>query len=481
MATIPRLVLAAPSSGCGKSTIAAGLMALWARGRTVQGFKVGPDYLDPMYHSAATGRISRNLDTWLVSPEHVRAAFVRASAGADLAVIEGVMGLFDGYDGAGESGSTAEVAKLLHAPVVLVLDVARMARTAGAFSVGCRDYDPAIRIAGIICNRVAGTVHAKCVTRAIEDTGVPVLGCVPKADRLRIPERHLGLFTTVERPDEVREYLDRAARMVAENVDTARLLALAGDVPAIPRCADTRSRAIHLAGVRLAVARDEAFCFYYEDNLDLLRDAGAEIVFFSPLRDAALPPGSCGLYLGGGYPELYAARLSRNTAMLESIRGEHQRGLPIYAECGGLMILTQSLTDLEGHVYPMLGLIPGHAQMCTKLVMGYRQVTSRQDTLLLPRGESVRGHEFHYSEWAGAGRVCHAYEVAPRAEGHLRLEGFAAGNLLASYIHLHFEARPEMAARFVSACSHWRDRHFQGSSSLVAQTCVTPGKEIVYD
>jgi cobyrinic acid a,c-diamide synthase len=456
---VPRLVIAAPSSGSGKSTVATGLMAALARDHVVQGFKVGPDYIDPMYHTQATGRPSRNLDTWMVPRAQVRAAFVRAASDADVAVVEGVMGLFDGHGATTESGSTAEVAKLLDAPVILVLDVGKMARSAGAMALGYRDFDPALNVAGVICNQVGSERHARWVTEAVEGVGLPVLGCLPKSPELVIPERHLGLHTAVERAVEVEAFLEHASALVTRHVDLARVWAIASDVgPLAGEEAPSPPAAAPDAPVRLAVARDEAFCFYYEDNLDLLRAAGAEIVAFSPLSDERLPPDVAGLYLGGGYPELYAARLARNAPLLAAIRAAHEAGMPIYAECGGLMTLTESITDLEGRMHPMVGVVPGRSRMRERLRMGYRQVTARRDTLLLRRGERTRGHEFHYSDWVERpAELPYAYEIAPRRGEETRREGFAVGNLLASYVHLHFGASSALAPNFVRACVRWRE------------------------
>lgn len=452
---IPRLVIAAPASGCGKSTVATGLMAALSTTYTVQGFKVGPDYIDPTYHTAATGRASRNLDSWMLSDDQVKATFARAVVGADLAIIEGVMGLFDGYDGRSESGSTAQVAKLLQAPVILVLDVRRMARSAGAMALGYRDFDPHLDLAGVICNQVGSERHARSVTEAVEALGLPVLGCIPRSEGLKIPERHLGLHTAIERPREAKAFLERAGELIARHVDLDGLLAIARRAPAFT--VDETLLAPYEPAprriVRLAVARDEAFCFYYEDNLDLLRAAGAEIVFFSPLHDTALPEGVAGLYLGGGYPELYAGELARNEAMRVAIRKAHRAEMPTYAECGGLMFLTQGIVDLEGQRHPGVGLLPGYSQMHRRLKMGYRLVRACRDSLLLRRGEQMRGHEFHYSDWvARPPELSHAYEITSRRGEEARLEGVAQGNLLASYIHLHFGARPSLAARFVQAC-----------------------------
>ncbi len=456
----PRLVIAAPASGSGKSIVAMGLMAALAQTHVVQGFKIGPDYIDPMYHTAATGRPSRNLDTWMVGLPRARAAFARACLDADVAIVEGVMGLFDGYGGQGESGSTAQAAKLLRAPVLLVLDVGRMSRSAGAMALGYRMFDPGLRVVGAICNRVGSRRHARWVTKAVEAVGLPVLGCLPKMPDLHIPERHLGLYTAVERQAQVRVLLDRARKAIAAHIDLERVWAIARsaqpfDVGALPYGASTTG----VPRMRLAVARDEAFCFYYADNINLLRAAGAEIVFFSPLRDAVLPERVGGVYLGGGYPELYAAQLSENVSLRREIRAAHRARMPIYAECGGLMALTQSITDLDDKTYPMFGVLPGRSQMRQRLTMGYRQVTALRDSLLLTQGEQVRGHEFHYSDWIDCPpEAPRAYRLARRGDEARRKEGWAQENVLASFVHLHFDAQPGMAAHWVEACIRWQNQ-----------------------
>ncbi len=456
---IPRLVIAAPASGSGKSTIASGLMAaLRATGAVVQGFKVGPDYIDPGYHTAATGRPARNLDTWMVSSSVVLDSFARAVAGAHIAVIEGVMGLFDGYHGRGEEGSTAEIAKLLRAPVVLVLDVAKMARSAAAMALGYHLYDPDLRLAGVICNNVGSARHAHWVREAIEGTGLPVLGCISRFTALHIPERHLGLYTVVERQAAVQAFLRDAATLIRQEIDLERIESVARAAPSLSIPADSEPMPVHSgAEVRVAVAYDEAFCFYYEDNFDLLRQAGASLVFFSPLRSSRLPEGISGLYLGGGYPELYAEQLADNRSLLGEIRAAAEANMPIYAECGGLMMLTASITDHHNRKYPMAGVLPGCTRMRKQLVMGYRIATARQSTLLQPKGVQVRGHEFHYSDWVDLpDEVPFAYDTVTLQGERPRQEGFAHGNLLASYIHLHFAARPEMVTRWLDRCREWQ-------------------------
>ncbi len=461
--SIPRLVIAAPTSGAGKSTVTTGLMAALAEAHSVQGFKVGPDYIDPGYHIAATERISRNLDTWMMTLPQVQTTFARTIVGADIAIIEGVMGLFDGYEARTEIGSTAQVAKLLGAPVILVLDVSKMARSAGAMALGYRDFDPALNLAGVICNNVASEKHALWVTEAIEGIGLPVLGCLQRSDDLRIPERHLGLHTAVERTEQVAVFLDHAAAMVRRSIDLDQLWDIANSATAlevaVPVVPDTPPQ------VRIAVARDEAFCFYYEDNLDLLRQGGADIVFFSPLRDESLPEGIGGIYLGGGYPELYSEQLTANESLCRALREAVADGLPTFAECGGLMVLTESITVLDGTTYPMLGVIPGHSRMRDRLRMGYRCVTARTDTLLLKQGDTTRGHEFHYSDWVDyPADLPHAYTIAPRTGEDPRPDGYAKGHVLASYVHLHFGANAALAPNFVQACVCWQQER-QGMQS----------------
>ena len=451
----PRLVIAAPSSGSGKSTIASGLMAALAQEYIVQGFKVGPDYIDPGYHSIASGRISRNLDTWMVSKDEVKRAFARGVQDADIAIVEGVMGLYDGYDGTTESGSSSEVAKLLGATVILVINVAKMARSTGAIALGYRNFDSELNLAGVICNNVGSAAHALWVTQAVESIGIPVLGCLPRTQALNIPERHLGLHTAVERTAEVETFLDHAAPLVRENINLTKVWEIArSNKPwEIPANANMTAREIV---TRIGVARDEAFCFYYEDNFDWLRAAGAEIVFFSPLHEQALPENVSGLYLGGGYPELYAAQLAANLPMMNAIKAAITAGMPTYAECGGLMFLTENITDLQGNSHAMLGAIPGRARMAGKLTMGYRQVTAVRDSILFKVEDLIRGHEFHYSDWLEQPEnIPHAYAVSPRASEEVRYEGFSQDNVLASYVHLHFGTHKELALRFVNACQRW--------------------------
>lgn len=454
----PRFVLAAPSSGSGKTTLAVGLMSAFAERMTVQACKVGPDYIDPGYHAAATGRPSRNLDTWMIPPSRVKEVFSRSAVNADICIIEGVMGLFDGCDGRAESGSTAEVAKLLSAPVVLVIDAHSMARSTAAVALGFKTFDPRLNLAGVILNHVAGAAHAQWVTEAVQSVGLTVLGCVPRDQNLSVPERHLGLYMAGERSAATQKFIEAAKEVVRQHIDLSALETLARTAPElgvrsliIPEGDPTSET--EKSTTRIGIARDEAFCFYYEDNFDLLREAGAELVFFSPLHDSAPPPALSGLYLGGGYPELYAAQLAENESMRMALKSAIQSGIPTYAECGGLMSLAESYFDKAGSEYPMMGVLPGCTRLTGKLKMGYREVVALQPNPLLGKGQTARGHEFHYSEWIRPEeRSAFAYAVQPRRGGEPQTEGFARNNLLASYVHLHFASNPDLARNFVSAC-----------------------------
>lgn len=459
MTNTSRILIAGTNSGVGKTTITLGLIAaLRRRGLAVQPFKCGPDYIDPTYHTLAAGRPCRNIDTWMVPPERAVSLFAAAAQSANVAVIEGVMGVFDGFSYSDDDGSSAQIAKLTGAPVLLVLDVGKMARSAGALALGYSRFDADLNVAGFILNRCGSASHFEGVKSAVEAaSGRPVVGWLPKDAELHIPERHLGLVPTDER-GELTGFIDHAAGVIARYFDLDRILLLAQQAqPIAPPT--TRYSLPATRSTKIAVARDAAFSFYYEDNLDLLRQAGAEIVFFSPLADAALPAGVSGVYLGGGFPELYAAQLAANGSLLDSLRQARAAGMPIFAECGGFMLLTQAITDLDGQRHPMAGLVPGQVQMQPKLVsLGYRLVESPGGNFLLPAGVTTRGHEFHWSTWSeqdSAGPA--AWAIRPRRDGgQPRLDGFADGNLIASYVHLHFAHDLRLAENFVAACREWK-------------------------
>lgn len=457
MTEIPRLVVAGAASGVGKTIVTTAIIAaLVARGLRVQPFKAGPDYIDPGYHSRAAGLPSRNLDPWLVPPERLVELFARAAADADIAVIEGVMGLHDGRADTLE-GSTAELARLLDAPVVLVLDVAKQSRTAAAVALGLQRFDPAVRTAGVILNHVASEAHLRWSGGPIEGaTGMPVLGHLPRQEELALPERHLGLIPVAEERVDA-AFFGRLADEAERRFDLERLLAIARSAPTLASGAGVLFPETPLPPrTRIAVARDEAFSFAYQDNLDLLAAWGAELIPFSPLRDAGLPPGSGGVLIGGGFPELYARELAANRPLHAALRAAAARGVPIYAECGGLMYLCREIVDAAGAAYPQVGLVPARSLLDRpRVTLGYRTAVARRTSILLGAGERVRGHEFHWSRLeADLAAEDAAYDLEGVAEP--RREGFARGSLLASYLHLHFASDPRLAPRLVNACAAGR-------------------------
>ncbi|HSM94232.1 MAG TPA: cobyrinate a,c-diamide synthase [Anaeromyxobacteraceae bacterium] len=444
----PRVVLAAASSGSGKTTAAVALAAAFRRrGLAVAPFKCGPDYLDPTWHALAAGRPSQNLDGWMMGRDAAVATFARASAGADVSIVEGVMGLFDGASPRSEEGSTAELAKWLGAPVVAVVDASGMARTLAAVVQGLAAFDPALRLGGILCNKVGSRSHLDLLREAVAP--IPVLGGLPKAGPLRFPERHLGLVTAT--PDLLgAESLARWADLAEEWIDLDALLALARGAPPLaaspaPTAAPERCR--------IGVAFDDAFHFYYDDNLARLEALGARLVRFSPLRDAALPDVD-GLYLGGGYPELHAGPLAGNRALIDGIRAFAASGRPVYAECGGLMYLCDAIRTLDGGTHRMAGLVPGVAHVRERLqALGYAEVLTTAPTLLGPAGLRLRGHQFRYSDLEIASPGPCAYRVARRRGGEPFAEGYGRGSVLASWVHVHWASCPEAAEGFVRACA----------------------------
>ncbi len=459
----PRLVLAGTSSGAGKTTLAVGLMAaLRRRGCTVQGFKVGPDYIDPSYHTAVTGRVSRNLDTWMMKPEAMREVFWRGSEGADISVIEGVMGFYDGKDPLSNQGSTAEISVLLEAPVLLVVDVKAMARSAAAIVKGFQLLDPAVRIAGVIANRVGSVSHFQMVKAAVEQMcDVPVIGYVQHEESLRVPERHLGLIPALER-GELAPWFERLAERVEAGIDLEQVIGLASQAapltPPAPALFAPADIPADEPPVTIAVARDAAFHFYYPENLELLAHYGARLVAFSPLAGELPPADADGLYIGGGFPEEFAPLLAANAALRAELKRRIEAGLPTFAECGGYMFLCEAITDRAGVRHEMAGVIPREVRMQDRLAaLGYREAVALTDTLLMPKGATARGHEFHYSVLVEepAAEAC-AYELTGLRG--TKPEGYARDNLLAGYTHLHFASRPDMVPRWLNACRKYRQQ-----------------------
>ena len=493
-------IVAGTHSGVGKTTIAIGLMAaLRKRGMVIQPFKVGPDYIDPSYHRAVCGRPSYNLDTWMMGIDGVKKTFAKAmqtTVGSSelgvgsktsnirtqdsIGVIEGVMGLFDGKDGKDEQGSTAHVAKVLGIPVILIVDARSMARSAGALVYGYEKFDPKVKIAAVIFNRVGSERHFKMLKQAMESKcKAKVLGCIPRHEEISLPERHLG-FVMPEEPgargkgqgvrlkklgELIERFIDIDGILKIMNCES---LSLRGAlVPKQSRC----KIALPLARnditpnpeprTKIAVALDSAFCFYYQENLDILKQCGAELIFFSPLKDKRLPESINGIYLGGGYPELYAKKLETNKALRHHIKNLAEKGLPIYAECGGLMYLGKGLKDLTGKKYEMAWVFPWVSRMLEKRKsLGYREVKV-VDCQFLKKGQKIRGHEYHYSEIDEPPQkikrgysIMHNPPLSPfRKGGQGGFEGFVCKNTLASYIHLHFASNPKFAEEFVRACS----------------------------
>lgn len=436
------IAIAAPASGSGKTTITLALLtALQRRGYAIQSFKVGPDYIDPMFHSRATGRPCRNLDPFLTSEEYVQHSFryhCRPAAGA---IVEGVMGLFDGKAGTGDFGSTAHVARLLDLPVVLVIDAARMSHTVAAIAYGLVHYDPRLRIAGVILSRVGSERHAQLLTEAIASLDIPLLGLFDSTAEIRLPSRHLGLVP-VEEQVGIDRILERLAQLAEASLNWEQLLPLILQVPTAAPSSLWPNAAPLDTSPRIAVARDSAFNFYYADNLDLLHQLGARIEEFSPLAEGLPDANDCdGLYLGGGFPELFAAALAERWQE----RRSSFRPPPIYAECGGLMVLGRSLTDLEGIEYPMASLLPFRVAMTKSLTLGYREATVASSTPCVRAGETVRGHEFHHS-------ASDPPPAAPIYRWGDRRDGWFTKSMHVAYLHIHWGAQTHLARRWLQHC-----------------------------
>ncbi len=447
---VPRLVIAGTASGVGKTTTTVALTrALQATGMRVAVFKCGPDYLDPTYHARASGSVSQNLDGWMMGKDAVRATFARASRGADIALVEGVMGLYDGAGPTGEEGSTAEIAKWLDAPVVLVVDAGGMARSIAAVAHGFVAFDPALQIGAVLANRVGSTGHLDLLRRALKSP--PILGGFPRDEEHGFPERHLGLLTAdAERVPEA--LLDHWGAAATSWCAVDALVKLAGSAPASVVLLEEPAEKPAVR-CRIGLAQDDAFHFYYADNLARLEALGAELVPFSPMHDAVLPDVD-GLYIGGGYPEVHAAELAANTGMRDAVRAFASRDAPVYAECGGLMYLTDAIVTLDGARHPMVGLVPSEARMCAKLqALGYVEVETQTRTIFGGAGSRFRGHQFRYSDLSPAPEgIDRVYSLRRRRGGDTVLEGYRVGSVLASYVHAHWASNPRIPEAFVESC-----------------------------
>ncbi len=458
------LLIAGERSGVGKTTVTLALLSSLRRWQSsVQSFKVGPDYIDPMFHTVVTGRSCRNLDPVLTSEAYVQHCFNQHST-AEYTLVEGVMGLFDGATGADDWASTAHVARLLNLPILLVVDCSRLSRSIAAVVHGYCSFDPRLRFAGIVLNRVGSDRHLDLLKAALQPLELPILGVLRRQDNITIPDRHLGLVPTAEL-SELTELLDRLATLGEQTFDWTRILPLLkndGVASTLTNNSDPPSRSITQSRLpklrsrpRIAVAYDQAFSFYYADNWDLLESLGAELVFWSPLTATSLPEGVSGLYFGGGFPEMFAAELAANQSAQQAVRSAILAGMPTYGECGGLMYLTESLIDFAGKAWQMIGVLPTTSQMGQRLTLGYRRAIAQQDSPLMPAGTIVWGHEFHRSTL-----------VTPPATPFYHLqgydgpipgqrEGWQQHALQASYVHLHWGACPELPARFIANCDRF--------------------------
>lgn len=456
------VVIAGDRSGVGKTTVTLALLAaLRQRGLAVQSFKVGPDYIDPMFHQFITHRPCRNLDPVLTSDAYVQQSFIRHTRDVKCAVVEGVMGLFDGASATDDVASTAHIAHLLNCPILLVLDCARLSRSIAAIAHGYTTFDPRLQFAGIVLNRVGSDRHLDLLKAALEPLHIPILGVLRRQDDITIPDRHLGLIPTDELPH-LSALVDRLAHLGETVFSWSALLPwLSSPVhPSAPNrvCPSTRT------AIRLAVARDRAFSFYYPDNLEQLEALGAELVYWSPLEEV-LPEAIGGMYFGGGFPEVFADALADNTAALKAVRGAILAGMPTYAECGGLMYLSDRLIDFDRRSWAMVGVLPTTPQMGNRLTLGYRKAIARRSTPLLPQGATVWGHEFHRSTLMQ--EPAHPlYDLSTWEGRPLQGEGWASATLHASYVHLHWGNCPEWAARFVSQCVQFRGQQHDTDGTL---------------
>ncbi len=474
------VVIAGTHSGSGKTTVTLGLLAaLKNRGLSVAPFKVGPDFIDPGHHRHVTGKHSRNLDGWMLSEWENRKIFAGGIAGADVAVVEGVMGLFDGYDGRSEAGSTAQMARWLGLEILLVVDARSMARSAGALVYGFTQFDPDCRFCGVVFNNVGSARHMQFLCQALEGkVSVPVLGGLPGNPDLAIPDRHLGLVTAEDHGLSGHQ-VNALAGFVEKHLDLDQLIGKLPEIVVEDCVYKEKSRGAHdIIGrlsvsypekVRIGVARDNAFCFYYPDNLEILEKNGAEIVFFSPVNDREIPSNLDGIYLGGGYPELHAEKLSNNVAMLKAVLAKCEDGMPMYAECGGFMYLCEKLITKQGIAHDMVGCFPFASRMKDRLsALGYREIRLSDTTPLGKKGLTARGHEFHYSfleEEKITFRIQKVYEATDRSGTERSCPGYLVNQCLGSYVHLHFRSCPEIGRNFVSACRAFKKRKVKGNDS----------------
>jgi cobyrinic acid a,c-diamide synthase len=454
-------MIAGTHSGSGKTTVSLGLMGVLSKKYRVIPFKVGPDYIDAAYHRFACGHFSYNLDLYMLGEKRLKALYREKSRKGDIAVVEGVMGFFDGRDSTG-FGSSAHVARLLGLPVFMVVDAAGMAKSASAMVLGYRDFDRDVNFAGVILNKVGGQKHYELLKECIEkDTGVPAVGFIPKDLNLSLPERHLGLVPACEMKG-LEEKFQRLYEHVEKHIDLDMILKAAEKAGPVNFDDQNYNPVVNKGKVKIAIAMDEAFNFYYRAGLEFFEEMGAELVPFSPLKDSGLPEGVSGLYLGGGFPEMFAEALSRNRSMKESVKDAVEAGLPTYAECGGFMYLAKGIRDLENKSYPMAGVYDVEAVMTRGLKhFGYVEAELISDNVLARRGEVLRGHEFHHSEMMGCLKNP-SYSVKKPGKKEEWRCGPVYKNCLATYVHIDFFAYPQLVENFVKACIEYSNKRCGG-------------------
>lgn len=455
------LIIAGDRSGVGKTTITLAILAyLREQNKKVQSFKVGPDYIDPMFHQAVTDMPCRNLDPVLTSPNYVQACFQRYSNQADWVVVEGVMGLFDGIrhldsnEAFNDYGSTAHIARLLNIPVTLVLDCSRLSSSIAAIAYGYQNLDPRVKIAGVILNKIASDRHLELLETALNSINMPILGVIKRDDVITIRDRHLGLIPSVELP-EIQQIFSQLAHVAKTSLNWNQLLPLINNQPSTinnqPLTINNQPSTI-----KIAIAQDKAFNFYYQDNLDILQELGAELVFWSPLNDQNIPADIQGLYFGGGFPEIFAQQLAANKTVLQQLKQIIQLGIPTYAECGGLMYLCEQLIDLQAETWSMVGVIPSQVTMQAKLTLGYRQAKALQASPLIPASQTVIGHEFHRSQLTvTASSPLWQLQGVHNSSRQLS-EGWRIKQLHASYLHLHWGEFNFLAQRFIQCCRNYQ-------------------------
>lgn len=455
-----RIVLAGTSSNVGKTSITIGIMAaLIKRGYDVQPFKVGPDYIDPAFHTYITGRKSRNLDFFMMGEEGIKYSFVKNSRNADISVIEGVMGMYDGASTQKNAGSTAHVSKLIDAPVILVIDGSGISASAAAMVKGYQTYDPLVKLAGVIVNKVSGDHHYQLIKTAIErELGIPCLGYFKKNDQIQLGSRHLGLVPAGEL-QELNDKVEELTEMALETIELDQIIKLS-EVP-LNFTANTESELKSIdVQVRIGIAKDQAFNFYYQDNLDILESLGAELVEFSPVSDEKLPEDLHGIIFGGGFPEVFADRIKDNKVMMTQLKELINNGIPTYAECGGFMFLNQKIINFEKEAFEMLGVFEGYSEMTKRLQrFGYVDVELNKDVIVGQKGWNFKGHEFHRSIVSGIDEERYAYTVRKIRDGKLLKEwkcGASTNNVLGAYAHIHFYSCPDMPVYFVQQCKKYK-------------------------